>query len=609
MAKYPNSGALTAGLILTALGAIFLAENFYAPFSAWELVARYWPVCLVVIGLSKLCAWLLRPGTDAASPAPAGRRPSLLGALLWTGLGVLFLLGNLGIAPDAWTVTRRYWPVLLIFLGAGKVIDYFLRKSSVSLRFGEFFSLLAIFILGIVLTGKPDMQLRWFLSELPFRIGNVSVQPEQWLGNSHTYKEEAVYSLEGAGRIRIENFHGSVSIAPGSDLQIRVRLNKVIYADEPRARDLAGKIRLEGSAEPPGSISSGPGDPAAVFAVKTNRGSVDAGNSRIDTDMEVFVPKSSQLHVRNSFGALRVAGIDGNLDLGTTHRSLEVLDCKGRFVVSSSHGECRLFNLTGDLELQSRNSVYLENIRGDVRVANEFSPTVISRVDGKVTVKVAEGDLRIEDVSQPVAVDARGTDVYAARLQGAVKISAGHGSVRVEDAASDLSLESRYANIYLKGIGGDVRIQSESGSIQADAVGGNLAMNGRASGIRLHGAGGRVNIRTTLKDVVVGGVSGYCSIENEYAGVRLSLSGPLQDDVNIKNRNGGIDLFLPEGADFSLSAVARRGRVESFYGGLAPGATGGTLEYNADSAGAAIRLVTEYDTIRIFGGGETDKNP
>ena len=60
MAKYPNSGALTMGLILITLGVIFLAENLYAPFSAWRLISRYWPVILIIIGINKICTYLFR---------------------------------------------------------------------------------------------------------------------------------------------------------------------------------------------------------------------------------------------------------------------------------------------------------------------------------------------------------------------------------------------------------------------------------------------------------------------------------------------------------------------------------------------------------------------
>ena len=61
MTAYSRSGALTAGLILIALGVIFLAENFYAPFSAWRLIARYWPVILIIIGMKRLFCYFTWP--------------------------------------------------------------------------------------------------------------------------------------------------------------------------------------------------------------------------------------------------------------------------------------------------------------------------------------------------------------------------------------------------------------------------------------------------------------------------------------------------------------------------------------------------------------------
>jgi hypothetical protein len=61
MSARPLGGALTAGLILISLGVIFLFENFYAPFSAWRLISRYWPVILIVIGLRRMYDYFTWP--------------------------------------------------------------------------------------------------------------------------------------------------------------------------------------------------------------------------------------------------------------------------------------------------------------------------------------------------------------------------------------------------------------------------------------------------------------------------------------------------------------------------------------------------------------------
>jgi LiaI-LiaF-like transmembrane region len=47
-------GTLTAGLVLIAIGVLFFLEIWYEGFSIWHLVGRYWPVLLILVGLSKL---------------------------------------------------------------------------------------------------------------------------------------------------------------------------------------------------------------------------------------------------------------------------------------------------------------------------------------------------------------------------------------------------------------------------------------------------------------------------------------------------------------------------------------------------------------------------
>jgi DUF4097 and DUF4098 domain-containing protein YvlB len=539
----------------------------------------------------------------------AERRPSLTGALLWTGLGVLFLLSNFGIVPDVLMLFRKYWPLLLILLGAGKVIGYLLRKDSVSIRFGEFLSILILIIAGIVITKMSEGPVSRILRQIPFAIGKISIDPKRWFGNSQTFTREAVFPMDSTGPIRIENSHGMVSVASGSDREVRVVLKSVIYAGEVLASGIADKIRIEGECESPSVSAPNPGAQEAVhspFVVKINEDAWNNDNYRIDADIEVFVPKNSDLQVRNASGDVRVAGIDGTLDLSVANHYLEVRDCKGQFVLSSRYGECRLANLTGNLRLESRSNTHLENHRGDVTIASEFSPISVSKVDGKVAVTIVDGGLIIDSVSQPVVIDAKGGQIKATRLGGSLEIVASHKSVHVEDVASDVRLESRYAAVFLKDIRGKVEIKSDSDRIDADAVAGSITMHGRGSGIRVNEAGGGLNIQTTLKDVFVDDFSGSCNISNEYADVSVSVRGLDKNEIRIKNRSGGIDLYLPERADFSLKAVARQGKVDSFYSGLkTPASTGNisTLESGSHGAGAKISLETEYDNIRIFGAG------
>jgi hypothetical protein len=94
---------------------------------------------------------------------PGTHRSSLVGALLLVALGLFFLYSNFRPGLDPWPLLSRYWPVLLIFLGAGKVWDH-LRPRDASqaggawLSGGEIAVILLLIIAGIALGFQTPSQ-------------------------------------------------------------------------------------------------------------------------------------------------------------------------------------------------------------------------------------------------------------------------------------------------------------------------------------------------------------------------------------------------------------------------------------------------------------------
>ncbi len=86
---------------------------------------------------------------------PGNRRTSLVGAFLLIALGLLFLYSNVRPGLDPWPLLSRYWPVLLVFLGLGKLWDQFgpqdsARRAWLSGR--EIAVILLLVIFGIALS-------------------------------------------------------------------------------------------------------------------------------------------------------------------------------------------------------------------------------------------------------------------------------------------------------------------------------------------------------------------------------------------------------------------------------------------------------------------------
>ena len=89
-------------LLLIALGVFLFLNNVGAvPGSGWDVALRLWPLILVAWGLDGLL-----------------RRRAVVWSVVLTGLGLVFLLGNLGyLSVSIWEVVVSFWPVLLVAIG------------------------------------------------------------------------------------------------------------------------------------------------------------------------------------------------------------------------------------------------------------------------------------------------------------------------------------------------------------------------------------------------------------------------------------------------------------------------------------------------------------
>ncbi len=92
-------GRIFAGLVIIAIGIIFLLANMDR-LDFWDFMATYWPMVLILIGISHL----LTSGFRNAG-----------GALFLIAIGAFFQLSNWGILGGR--VWAYFWPLLIIAAG------------------------------------------------------------------------------------------------------------------------------------------------------------------------------------------------------------------------------------------------------------------------------------------------------------------------------------------------------------------------------------------------------------------------------------------------------------------------------------------------------------
>ena len=94
-------------LLLIAAGVLLFLNNMGTlPGSSWDSIFRLWPVILIAAGLDGF--W---------------KGEGYTGATVVTGLGVLFLLGNLGyLTLSTWDLILRLWPLIIVAIGLDLLI-------------------------------------------------------------------------------------------------------------------------------------------------------------------------------------------------------------------------------------------------------------------------------------------------------------------------------------------------------------------------------------------------------------------------------------------------------------------------------------------------------
>jgi hypothetical protein len=118
--------SLVCPAILITIGVVLLLKNIGAiTGDVWFTILHLWPLLLIALGVESLF-----------------RRLGLATPIFWIGLGIVFLLSELGLANwDALQIIIKFWPLLLIAIG----LDVLIPRRSLWASVLGLIVLLAIF--------------------------------------------------------------------------------------------------------------------------------------------------------------------------------------------------------------------------------------------------------------------------------------------------------------------------------------------------------------------------------------------------------------------------------------------------------------------------------
>jgi DUF4097 and DUF4098 domain-containing protein YvlB len=479
-----------------------------------------------------------------ASPPPVQPpyrfRRSITGPVILIGIGVLFLLSNLGVIQrwQLWHWFGHWWPVLLIVWGVIALVEHSsahrMGYRTRHLGGGGIFLLILLVALGV--SAHYSSEVNW---------GGVRDQLQMdddlggFFGTAYTFDDTLQQSFPKDGNLRIVCDRGALNIMPSDDDQIHVVVHKKLYGHD---QNEANKYN-EGS-KPQITVTGN--------SVLLNANTDGAGDHGVTADMDISVPANAAVDIASRRGDVTVNDRKANVKASVQHGDLTLTEIGGPVQVTIEKGSLRATQISGDVSVTGHvDSVNIEDVSGAVSLNGDFYE-----------------DIRLSKIAKSVIFKTSRSDMEFASLAGDLDIAS--DEVRGSELAGPSRVSSSSKDIHLEDVSGDLDVQSNNGDVEITTSGKQPA--------------GKISVATEHGDVAV-----------------TMAAKTIPDKVNVATEHGDITLTLPTGAGFQVSAVTRKGDVSSEFDAIKVDENNGTTKASGSvgSGNSKLQVATDTGDIKI----------
>ncbi len=358
------------------------------------------------------------------------RRGSVFGALLLIAVGGLFLYTNFTPEFNPWPLIALYWPVLIIFWGLSKLVDYLMLRgrpeAAAATRIGAGSIVGLIFLILIGTAFSRAMRGGWWEgSEVLCQV----------FGNRYEFTEELLEEDIATGAtLQVRNPRGNLTLTPGGAGEIRLMARKSVCAtSEDQARRVADSyvLVLESAAD--------------GYEIRWDTPSGARGF--LKAEIQLQVPVAVNLKLSNRRGDVRLSGTRGDVEINLSRGDVFVGNVDGDVRVDLSRGDVRIADVTGKVNVEGRGGeVQVRNIGGAASVEGSFY-----------------GPIRLAAIAGPARFVSRRTTFEAPRIDGSLEFAS--GEVILRGIPGDVTLLTRDKEIEIEGVSGKVRVENRNGRI------------------------------------------------------------------------------------------------------------------------------------------------
>lgn len=362
-------------------------------------------------------------------------RGSIIGPVILILIGGLFLVNN--IRPDlpALQIVADWWPFLLVAWGLIRFAEIIVWNSqgkplpAAGISGGEWFLAIIITIAGSALFEGKDLASRLQHSRLTHRGLEL-------FGEQFDFPVAATFAAGKAPRVQIENLRGNARVVgtDGEEVKVTGR-NSVRAFERPEAEKVNNLCKLE-------IVKQGD-----LIIIRTNQDKA-SGEPRIESELEIIVPRGATVQGRGRYGDFDISGIAGNVDIDSDNAGVRLSEIGGGVRVDLRRSDLiRASKVKGNVELRGRGSdVELEHVEGTVAVNGSYT-----------------GEILFRNIAKPLRFESSNTDLRLEKISGTVQFS--RGELVAEDFTGPFSLRSNSKDVELRNFSGGIDVQVDRGDL------------------------------------------------------------------------------------------------------------------------------------------------
>ena len=206
-----------------------------------------------------------------------------------------------------------------------------------------------------------------------------------------------------------------------------------------------------------------------------------------------------------------------------------------------------------DVSVPKKAAVTISSRRGDVTLALR---------DADVDISNQHGDVSVEEVKGNVKLNLERSSAKVEQITGDVHIEGHLNEVSVTDVKGSAQLNGEFMeSVKLSRIASTVNFKSSRTDMGFSKIDGELDLD--SDDLRAEQLGGPVHLTTRSKNIRLDDVSGDVRMQDSNGGIEVAMRS--LGNVQIDNRQGDIQLSVPDKPGFRVDARTREGEIQSDF--------------------------------------------